>query len=125
MLTLLLAKETTVGQALAMIRQQVDLELPTVDAQGQPYPVERSVRMMELFNHRIYKVFGYDEEIDGINDQYWTIRAEVRNRNQALTDAPRCAALPQSITVLTTPPALPVEGMPVQPIESTASAEEG
>ena len=33
--------------------------------------------------------------------------------------------LSQGDTVVTTPPALPVEGMPVQPIESTASAEEG
>merc|ERR1719171_1230126 len=31
---------------------------------------------MEVFNHRIYKIFGETEEIENINDQYWTIRAE-------------------------------------------------
>merc|ERR1712196_302519 len=31
---------------------------------------------MEVFNHRIYKIFQEHEEIDTINDQYWTIRAE-------------------------------------------------
>merc|ERR550514_1318787 len=36
----------------------------------------RRVRMMEVFNHRIYKIFGEGDEIDTINDQYWTIRAE-------------------------------------------------
>ena len=32
--------------------------------------------MMEVFNHRIYKIFAETDEIDSINDQYWTIRAE-------------------------------------------------
>eukprot|EP00966_Prymnesium_polylepis_P221261 5118397-Prymnesium_polylepis.1 len=36
----------------------------------------RRLRMMEVFNHRIYKIFQEHEEIDTINDQYWTIRAE-------------------------------------------------
>jgi len=55
----------------------VTLELPDKDPRtGEPLPIDRSLRMMELFNHRIYKVFSYDEEIDTINDQYWTIRAE-------------------------------------------------
>ena len=34
------------------------------------------MRMMEVFNHRIYKIFSETDEIDSINDQYWTIRAE-------------------------------------------------
>ena len=34
------------------------------------------LRMMEVFNHRIYKIFNEHDEIDAINDQYWTIRAE-------------------------------------------------
>jgi ubiquitin carboxyl-terminal hydrolase 7 len=37
---------------------------------------KRHLRMMEVFNHRIYKIFQEHEEIDTINDQYWTIRAE-------------------------------------------------
>jgi ubiquitin carboxyl-terminal hydrolase 7 len=36
----------------------------------------RRLRMMEVFNHRIYKIFAETEEIETINDQYWTIRAE-------------------------------------------------
>jgi len=32
--------------------------------------------MMEVFNHRIYKIFADTDEIDTINDQYWTLRAE-------------------------------------------------
>ena len=36
----------------------------------------RKLRLMEVFNHRIYKIFGEHEEIELINDQYWTIRAE-------------------------------------------------
>jgi len=36
----------------------------------------RRLRMMEIFNHRIYKIFQDQEEIETINDQYWTIRAE-------------------------------------------------
>lgn len=77
MLNLLLAKETTVGAALELIRGQVELELPTTDSAGQPLPIERSVRMLELFGHRIFKVISYADPIDTINDQYWTIRAEV------------------------------------------------
>merc|ERR1712070_836687 len=34
------------------------------------------LRMMEVFNNRIYKIFNETEEIETINDQYWTIRAE-------------------------------------------------
>lgn len=41
-------------------------------------PPPRRLRMMEVFNHRIYKIFGESDEIDSINDQYWTIRAEVK-----------------------------------------------
>jgi len=32
--------------------------------------------MMEVFNHRIYKIFNDSDDIETINDQYWTIRAE-------------------------------------------------
>jgi len=76
-LSLLLAKETTVGTALEMIKQQVTLQLPTTDVHtGEALPAARCMRMLELFNHRIFKVFDNDEQIDNINDQYWTIRAE-------------------------------------------------
>jgi len=75
-LNLLLAKETTVGQALGLIAAQVELELPLTDAEGNPLPVERCVRMLELFNHRIYKILSGEDEIEQINDQYWLIRVE-------------------------------------------------
>lgn len=64
-LNLLLAKETSVEQALEVLKEQVTLE----------YSIGR-LRLMEVFNHRIYKIFQPTEEIDSINDQYWTIRAE-------------------------------------------------
>ncbi|KAG8470588.1 hypothetical protein KFE25_009009 [Diacronema lutheri] len=75
-LTLLLAKETTVAHALELILGQVDRELPIVDESGARLPVEACVRMLELFGHRIYKVLPYSDPIETINDQYWTIRAE-------------------------------------------------
>lgn len=65
------------GHALEMIMKQVPLELPTTDASGAPLPVERCVRLLETYHSRIYKVLGQAEQIHSINDNYWTIRAEV------------------------------------------------
>lgn len=88
-INLLLNKESTVGDAL----QALEGEIPPAggDAEGSadsPVAMEsvggselarlppRRLRMMEVFNHRIYKIFQENEEIDTINDLYWTIRAE-------------------------------------------------
>lgn len=39
-------------------------------------PPTGELRMLEVFYHKIYKVFALTDKIDSINDQYWTIRAE-------------------------------------------------
>jgi ubiquitin carboxyl-terminal hydrolase 7 len=80
---LLLNKESTVADALAVLAHTVPAE-PTgggsatsgSEAPGASSGEGRRLRMMEIFNHRIYKIFSEQEEIDTINDQYWTIRAE-------------------------------------------------
>jgi len=85
-INLLLNKECTVGDALNALQA----EIPTdgESSGDSPVPMEaaggsdlarlppRRLRMMEVFNHRIYKIFQDHEEIDTINDLYWTIRAE-------------------------------------------------
>jgi len=94
-INLLLNKESTVGDAL----KELSATAPLADAApGDAVPAggatdmatdaadgavamggtqaPRRLRMMEVFNHRIYKIFQEHEEIDTINDQYWTIRAE-------------------------------------------------
>jgi len=94
-LNLLLNKESTVGDALKELSSAAplgDSTPPVVDAVpaggGSGMATEPTdvvamegalaprLRMMEVFNHRIYKIFQEHEEIDTINDQYWTIRAE-------------------------------------------------
>merc|ERR1719464_1649073 len=62
---LLLNKEGTVGDALAALSKEVPTEAPTGDAMdvAEP-PAPRRLRMMEVFNHRIYKIFQEHEEID-------------------------------------------------------------
>ncbi|KAL1540994.1 ubiquitin carboxyl-terminal hydrolase 13 [Salvia divinorum] len=47
-----------------------------------PYDVELSqsnaeLRQLKVFYHKIYKIFPTYEKIANINDQYWTLRAEV------------------------------------------------
>ena len=64
--TLLLPRDATVADALEELRSHVQLSSPTAP-----------LRMMEIFHHRIYKIFQPHEPINTINDQYWTIRAEV------------------------------------------------
>ena len=76
---LLLNKEGTVADALAALAREVpSSEAGAGDAMevAGPSAQPRRLRMMEVFNHRIYKIFQEHEEIENINDQYWTIRAE-------------------------------------------------
>lgn len=97
-LHLLLNKESTVADALkeiALLAPLSDAGTPTsevvpsgvTEMETEPMGGStvistdgaqslRRLRMMEVFNHRIYKIFQEHEEIDTINDQYWTIRAE-------------------------------------------------
>ncbi|KAK7839224.1 ubiquitin carboxyl-terminal hydrolase 12 [Quercus suber] len=55
--TIRLPKQSTVG----------DVELSHPNAE---------LRLLEVFYHKIYKVFPPSEKIENINDQYWTLRAE-------------------------------------------------
>ena len=80
-LSLLLDKEATVAHALDEIAKVAPPPAtPPPAAQpgvvAHPLAPGRKMRMMEVFNHRIYKVFNDTDEVDAINDQYWTIRAE-------------------------------------------------
>jgi len=81
-ISLLLDKEATVGDALSELVRRPELSTKVSGGAGGAqidHPLSgRRLRMMEVFNHRIYKIFGESDEIDSINDQYWTIRAEVK-----------------------------------------------
>jgi ubiquitin carboxyl-terminal hydrolase 7 len=44
---------------------QVELSSPSAE-----------LRLLEVFYHKIYKIFPLHEKIENINDQYWTLRAE-------------------------------------------------
>jgi ubiquitin carboxyl-terminal hydrolase 7 len=37
---------------------------------------QAELRVLEVFYHKIYKIFPLNEKIENINDQYWTLRAE-------------------------------------------------
>ncbi|XP_066396753.1 ubiquitin C-terminal hydrolase 12-like isoform X2 [Miscanthus floridulus] len=60
-----LPKNSTVGDVLNDIKTKVELSHPNAE-----------LRLLEVFYHKIYKVFAPNEKIENINDQYWTLRAE-------------------------------------------------
>ncbi|KAG4917960.1 hypothetical protein JHK85_056241 [Glycine max] len=63
--TIRLPKQSTVGDVLDDLKTKVELSDP-----------EAELRLLEVFYHKIYKVFPPNEKIESINDQYWTLRAE-------------------------------------------------
>ncbi|XP_020222198.1 ubiquitin carboxyl-terminal hydrolase 12 isoform X2 [Cajanus cajan] len=63
--TIRLPKQSTVEDVLNDIKSKVNLSHP--DAQ---------LRLLEVFYHKIYKIFPLSETIENINDHYWTLRAE-------------------------------------------------
>ncbi|XP_028805138.1 ubiquitin carboxyl-terminal hydrolase 12 isoform X2 [Neltuma alba] len=63
--TIRLPKQSTVDDVLKDLKSKVDLSRPDVE-----------LRLLEVFSHKIYKVFLLNEKIENINDQYWTLRAE-------------------------------------------------
>ncbi|XP_028053100.1 ubiquitin carboxyl-terminal hydrolase 12-like isoform X3 [Camellia sinensis] len=69
--TIRLPKQSTVGDVINdlkgkfLILKQVELSHPNVE-----------LRLLEVFYHKIYKIFPLNEKIENINDQYWTLRAE-------------------------------------------------
>ncbi|CAN7107268.1 unnamed protein product [Brassica rapa subsp. narinosa] len=61
-----LPKQSTVGDVINELKTKV-VELSHPDAEP---------RLLEVFFHKIYKIFSSTERIENINDQYWTLRAE-------------------------------------------------
>ncbi|KAL9238674.1 hypothetical protein vseg_013065 [Gypsophila vaccaria] len=63
--TIRLPKPSTVGDVLNDLKTKVELSHPDAE-----------LRLLEVFYHKIYKIFPPNEKIENINDQYWTLRAE-------------------------------------------------
>ncbi|GKV41839.1 hypothetical protein SLEP1_g49320 [Rubroshorea leprosula] len=60
-----LPKQSTVGDVINELKAKVELSHPNAE-----------LRLLEVFYHKIYKIFSPTEKIENINDQYWTLRAE-------------------------------------------------
>ncbi|KHG10063.1 Ubiquitin carboxyl-terminal hydrolase 12 -like protein [Gossypium arboreum] len=60
-----LPKQSTVGDVIDELKTKVELSHPNAE-----------LRLLEVFYHKIYKIFPPSEKIENINDQYWTLRAE-------------------------------------------------
>ncbi|XP_010519991.1 PREDICTED: ubiquitin carboxyl-terminal hydrolase 12-like [Tarenaya hassleriana] len=60
-----LPKQSTVGDVINEFKTKVELSHPDAE-----------LRLLEVFYHKIYKIFPMTEKIENINDQYWTLRAE-------------------------------------------------
>ncbi|WOL20666.1 ubiquitin carboxyl-terminal hydrolase 12 isoform X9 [Canna indica] len=60
-----LPKNNTVGDVINDLKTKVELSHPDAE-----------LRLLEVFYHKIYKIFPHSEKIENINDQYWTLRAE-------------------------------------------------
>lgn len=63
--TIRLPKQSTVGDVINDLKSKVELSHPDAE-----------LRLLEVFYHKIYKIFPLQEKIENINDQYWTLRAE-------------------------------------------------
>ncbi|URE06756.1 ubiquitin carboxyl-terminal hydrolase [Musa troglodytarum] len=60
-----LPKNSTVADVINDLKTKVELSRPDAE-----------LRLLEVFYHKIYKIFPPGEKIENINDQYWTLRAE-------------------------------------------------
>ncbi|KAF2299873.1 hypothetical protein GH714_005290 [Hevea brasiliensis] len=63
--TIRLPKQSTVADVINDLKTKVELSHPNTE-----------LRLLEVFYHKIYKIFPPNEKIENINDQYWTLRAE-------------------------------------------------
>ncbi|KAH0777991.1 hypothetical protein KY290_009402 [Solanum tuberosum] len=63
--TIRLPKQSTVGDVINDLKTKVEFSKPDAE-----------LRLLEVFYHKIYKIFPTSEKIENINDQYWTLRAE-------------------------------------------------
>nr|VDD20705.1 unnamed protein product [Brassica rapa] len=85
-----LPKQSTVGDVINELKTKVKLlvyflnykfDVMRVNLRLCLIQVELShpdaeLRILEVFYHKIYKIFPLTERIENINDQYWTLRAE-------------------------------------------------
>ncbi|KAL6527893.1 ubiquitin carboxyl-terminal hydrolase 13 [Orobanche minor] len=84
-------KEGTVGDILDELRLKMTILLIVIPTlyhsflllfkwhnvtQAELSRPEAELRLLEVFSHRIYKIFPSSEKIETINDNYWTLRAE-------------------------------------------------
>ncbi|KAH0451894.1 hypothetical protein IEQ34_019193 [Dendrobium chrysotoxum] len=60
-----LPKNSIVADVINDLKTKVELSHPNAE-----------LRLLEVFYHKIYKIFPPNEKIENINDQYWTLRAE-------------------------------------------------
>lgn len=60
-----LPKNSIVADVINDLKAKVELSHPNAE-----------LRLLEVFYHKIYKIFPPSEKIENINDQYWTLRAE-------------------------------------------------
>ncbi|KAG6533565.1 hypothetical protein ZIOFF_007440 [Zingiber officinale] len=65
-----LPKNSTVADVINDLKNKVELSRPDAE-----------LRLLEVFYHKIYKIFPLGEKIENINDQYWTLRAEEQVQN--------------------------------------------
>ncbi|CAH8348830.1 unnamed protein product [Eruca vesicaria subsp. sativa] len=63
--TIRLPKQSTIGDVVNELKTKV--ELSHQDAE---------LRLLEVYSHKIYKIFSSTERIENINDHYWNLRAE-------------------------------------------------
>ncbi|XP_020690617.1 ubiquitin carboxyl-terminal hydrolase 12 [Dendrobium catenatum] len=63
--TIRLPKNSIVGDVINDLKTKVELSNANAE-----------LRLLEVFYHKIYKIFPLSEKIENINDQYWTLRAE-------------------------------------------------
>ncbi|XP_057507402.1 ubiquitin C-terminal hydrolase 13-like isoform X2 [Actinidia eriantha] len=63
--TIRLPKQSTVGDVINELKKKVELS-----------HLNAELRLLEVFYHKIYKIFPASDKIENINDQYWTLRAE-------------------------------------------------
>lgn len=60
-----LPKQSSFSDVISDLKTKVQLSRPDAE-----------LRVLEVFYHKIYKIFPETEGIENINDQYWTLRAE-------------------------------------------------
>ncbi|KAE8711065.1 Ubiquitin carboxyl-terminal hydrolase 12 [Hibiscus syriacus] len=63
--TFRLPKQSTVMDVIKDLKAKVELSHPDAE-----------LRLLEIINHKIYKIVPPDEMVENINDEYWTLRAE-------------------------------------------------